>query len=290
MKSLNESIAEIKNARTSTAAKKAALIVLGLRPQDLWLVLPSDADAGTAAPRKSFTFGVEIECGVPRNAIASAAEQTGLYYRYEGYNHDDGKAYFKFVRDGSLTCADSIECVSPVLKGTNGKKALKTVCETLNRAGATVNRSCGLHVHIGAATLTGAQYANVFANYAMLERVIDTFMAPSRRNNVYARSLAGYDFTHAAAFSDIRRILGRNRYHKVNAESYHAHKTIEFRQHGGTTDYEKISRWVQFCGKLVEWSKTHCLMAPVQSIDDIEFLNAAEKRFFKARAAKFANA
>ena len=83
---------------------------------------------------------------------------------------------------------------------------------------------------------------------------------------------------------NIQRALCNDRYHKVNAESYRRHKTIEFRQHAGTTNYEKIINWVSFCGKLVIWSKKNRLTAPVASIDDIPFLTAEEKSFFKARA------
>ena len=65
--------------------------------------------------------------------------------------------------------------------------------------------------------------------------------------------------------------------------SYDRHKTIEFRQHQGTTDYKKILNWVMFCGKLVEWSKKNRLTADVADIDDLPFLTKAEKRFFKRR-------
>lgn len=70
--------------------------------------------------------------------------------------------------------------------------------------------------------------------------------------------------------------------------SYSRHKTIEFRQHQGTTDYKKILNWVMFCGKLVEWSKKNRLTANVTSVDELPFLTAAEKKFFKARIAELA--
>jgi hypothetical protein len=75
-----------------------------------------------------------------------------------------------------------------------------------------------------------------------------------------------------------------NRYFKVNAVSYSRHKTIEFRQHQGSTDFAKISNWVRFCAKLVEFSKRNKLQAPIASINDIPFLTATEKRFFNQRA------
>lgn len=290
MKTLNEEINDIKVANTSKAAKKAAIIKLGITPYEADIIL---RDVECATSRIRFTFGVEIECFVAPGAIRDAAAHTGMAYQYERYNHIDGQPHFKFVTDGSVQGYDDpIECVSPVLSGVNGKNALKAACATLNEAGARVNRTCGLHVHIGAAKLTERQYSNVFANYAMLEGVIDTFMAPSRRgnNSGYAKSLLGDRFyvLHSFTRSEVRTALHYDRYYKVNPESYGRHKTIEFRQHAGTTNYEKIINWVTFCGKLVAWSKTHRLVDTVTSIDDIEFLNAQEKAYFKKRAAELA--
>ena len=70
-----------------------------------------------------------------------------------------------------------------------------------------------------------------------------------------------------------------DRYFKVNPISYDRHKTIEFRQHSGTTDYEKISNWILFLAKLVEFSYkkeiTEC-----NSIEEIPFLKESEKQYF----------
>lgn len=291
MESLNKQIEDIKVANMSKAAKKAALAKLGITRYEISIIMDSVDDA-TNATRASFTFGVEMECFVGRGAIRTAAERTGMAYEYEGYNHRDGHSYFKFVSDSSVRGMDDpIECVSPVLKGTSGKQALKGACKTLNTAGAQVNRSCGLHVHIGAAKLTGKQFANVFVNYGMLEAVIDTFMAPSRRDNGYAKSVMNVlpYIANCTSVEQVKNAMHRDRYYKVNAMAYERHKTIEFRQHQGTTDYEKIINWVSFCGKLVNWSKKNRLTAPITSIDEIPFLNASEKSFFKARAAHFAN-
>lgn len=288
MKTLNEEINDIKNANNSKAAKKAALAKLGITPYEIDIIL----DGVECATRGRFTFGVEMECFVNRGAIRTAAERTGMAYEYENYNHRDGHDYFKFTTDSSVRgMADPIECVSPVLSGTNGKRMLKAACKTLNTANANVNHTCGLHVHIGAANLTDKQFANVFANYAMLEAVIDTFMSPSRRNNEYALSIqsqARY-IMHANSVSEVQDALRNRRYWKINPMAYNRHKTIEFRQHAGTTNYDKIINWVTFCGKLVIWSKKNRLTAPVASIDEIPFLNADEKAFFKGRAAQFAN-
>lgn len=284
MKTLNEEIQEIKNMKGSKAAKKEAFIKLGLRKYEIELLL-SELPKQIREVHK-FTFGVEIECLVAANLMRESAMRNAMPFQYEGYNHVDNNHYYKFVSDSSIRGENPIECVSPVLTGREGMKSLENCCKALNEAGAQVNRSTGLHVHIGAQNLSDEAYVNVFKNYQKLERVIDTFMANSRRanNSQWCRTLQGKDFSWCTTKSDIYDEMNGNRYFKVNACSYARHQTIEFRQHQGSTDFEKISNWVNFCAKLVAWSKKNVLSSEVTSIDEIPFLTKKEKSFFKSRA------
>ena len=284
MKTLNEQISDIKNGKGSKTMKKEALIKLGLRKHEIDIVL-ADLPKQVRESFK-FTFGVEIECLVAARVMRECAERNNMPFQYEGYNHTDNNHYYKFVSDASIRGENPIECVSPVLTGKDGMKSLENCCKALNEANAQVNVSTGLHVHIGAQNLSDEAYANVFKNYQKLERVIDTFMARSRRenNSQWCRSLIGKDFSFCNTKIDVYDVMRGDRYYKVNACSYHRHKTIEFRQHQGSTDFEKISNWVNFCAKLVAWSRKNVLASEVISIDDIPFLTKKEKTYFKRRA------
>lgn len=282
MKTLKEQVEDIKTGKGSRTSKKEALVKLGLRPYEISLIMAE-------LPKKVresfiFTFGVEIECLVPRASMIACAENNNMPFRYEGYNHRDNNHYYKFVSDSSIIGDNPIECVSPILKGKDGMKSLEVCCKSLNEAGAQVNRSTGLHVHIGASGITDKQYVNVFINYQKLERVIDSFMARSRRdnNNRFCKSIRGYMFDDCENASQVYGKLD-SRYFKVNPKSWYAHKTIEFRQHQGSTDFEKISNWVNFCMKLVAWSKDNKLDSEINSINEIPFLTAKEKKFFNSR-------
>lgn len=282
MKTLKEQVEEIKIGKGSRTSKKEALVKLGLRPYEISLIMAELPKV--VRENHVFTFGVEIECLVPRAAMIERAQNNNMPFKYEGYNHVDNNHYYKFVSDASICGENGIECVSPILEGKDGMKSLENCCKSLNEAGAVVNKSTGLHVHIGAAGMSDKQYINVFANYQKLEKVIDSFMARSRRedNNRFCKSLNEYYFTLCATKNDVSQIL-QSRYYKVNPCSYAAHKTIEFRQHQGSTDFEKISNWVNFCMKLVAWSKNNRLEREIQSIDEIPFLTAKEKKFFNSR-------
>lgn len=210
-------------------------------------------------------------------------------FRHEGYNHTDHRSHYKLVSDSSIHGNDPIECVSPILNNSGqGFDSLKACCETLNEAGARVNRSTGLHVHVGG-SINERQYCNVFANYYYLEAVIDSFMSPSRRNgNTYCKPLHGNisenGLTAATTAREISNVFNGDRYYKINATAWGRHHTIEFRQHQGSTNYEKIAAWARFCIKLVHWSADNRLTAPVASINDIEFLTDEEKAYFTNRA------
>lgn len=288
MKTLSEEINEIKNAKISKTAKRTALAKLGLLKSDVEIVMSSMPAPEARGSRFAYTFGVEIECyNVDRDLMHQSADANALRIAYEGYNHRDNTEYYKFVRDGSIVGDNGIECVSPVLDSRTGFASLEACCKALNETGAKVNRTTGLHVHIATRNMTGEWYRNVFQNYKMLEGVIDTFMAPSRRadNNYYCDTLQDHDFWGCTTINDVQMQLNGSRYHKVNAEAYKVHKTIEFRQHQGTTDFEKISHWVRFCAKLVGWSKRFAFDSTVASIDEIPFLTKTEKNWFKRRAA-----
>ncbi len=289
-KSLIETIDEIKKSQMTRTEKILALKACGLRDKEISDMLMVSVPKGIASTRFYYTFGVEIECvHAERNALVEAGRTNGVEIHSEGYNHRDNSTYFKIVSDASVHGEDPNEVVSPVLKGNvNGLSMLKKAINSLDAVGAKVNSTCGLHVHIGADKLTGEQYVNVFKNYQKLERLIDSFMAPSRRNNCqWAMSLQGKDFSRCHNNDDVRRLLG-TRYMKVNPESYTRHHTIEFRQHQGSTNFEKISMWVKFCAKLVGWSRNNIFVDQVTSIEDVPFLNKEEKVFFKSRQEAFA--
>ena len=106
-------------------------------------------------------------------------------------------------------------------------------------------------------------WRNLFHNYATLEPLIDGWMAKSRRanNNTYCKSMRVANWASRIASATTldgmeRAVTGTNRYYKLNVQAYWRHHTAEFRQHGGTIEFEKIANWVLFTSRLIEFSKT----------------------------------
>ena len=82
-------------------------------------------------------------------------------------------------------------------------------------------------------------WRNLALSYKHLEPVIDKFMPASRRDNYYCRGLGHVSdgmIRSARTVDDLKSRIG-NRYHNVNPEAYSLHKTVEFRQHSGITNF-----------------------------------------------------
>ena len=223
---------------------------------------------GVARPRKfrsdafSFdrTFGVEMEIiHESESKIRSAIRNAGVECEIEGYNHDT-RTHWKIVSDASVD--GGFEVVSPVLKGRGGLDELEKVCNALVNAGARIRKCCGLHVHLGTDDFKTdiRVWKNLYKNYAALERTIDSFMPPSRRHNQYCRSMRVCDWNAKIESAANLRMLedavtGGSRYFKLNSQSYWRHKTVEFRQHSGSVEFEKVRNWILFCARFVEFSR-----------------------------------
>lgn len=190
-------------------------------------------------------FGVEIEFTSPMNMYDTAAyltNSTGIDVRAEHYNHET-RTWWKIVMDGSVRATGNhhaMEIVSPILNGKDGLSAIEMICAGLNVMCCSVNSSCGLHVHHEALDFGTDKIAKMIRYYKKSEKVIDSMMPASRRgtNNRYCRSMSSLD----------ENVMPPSRYYKVNFESLVRHKTVEFRQHAGTIDAEKITNWVILTG------------------------------------------
>ena len=282
MKTLKEQVDEIVKSNKPKQAKSVSLVKLGLSSYEVSLLLGFiKVQKGSKFNANMLTFGVECETyNVVRDALIREVELRNISIQSEGYNHRDNNHYYKIVSDASIQGVNGQEIVSPILKGKQGLNSLRMVCNSLNAIDAKVNKSTGLHIHFDASKISDSHFVQIFKNYQILENVIDSFMPVSRRaqNNVYCRSIQGLNYNTCTTKSDIIRVNG-TRYRKVNAESYLSHKTVEFRQHSGTTDYDKIANWINFLRKLIQYTYENEIQE-CTSIEQIPFLTETEKRYF----------
>ncbi|WP_195291906.1 amidoligase family protein [Bacteroides uniformis] len=235
-------------------------------------------------------FGIEIEaynCNMER--LARELREAGIRVAVEGYNHTT-RDHWKLVTDSSLQGNNTFELVSPILAGENGLKELETVCWVLDICDAKVNDSCGFHVHMDAAGFSLDTWKNLALTYKHLEHLIDAFMPRARRNNTYCKSLSGVSderIKSVRTIDDLQEVFNNDRYHKVNFEAYSRHRTVEFRQHSGTTNFTKMENWIRFLNGLITFAKSSSLPSRM-TLEGLPFLNGKQKLFFKLRTKKLA--
>lgn len=211
------------------------------------------------------TFGVEIECFLPEGMTQQAAAQAithrlGQPCMVESYNHNR-RHHWKITTDGSLgDYARGMELVSPPLLGQGGIELVGKACEALADLGATINKKCGFHVHVGIGPAQAVEIArNLVKLYAAYEQpVIDALMPVSRRGseNNYCKSLRSANLTSLARATTVQQVeqsVGMiDRFRKINfASAFSRHGTFEFRQHSGTLESNKARKWVVICLRMV---------------------------------------
>ena len=313
---MNEQIQSILNENGTKTSKIQKLLALGLTRRQVanlvangnygfvqnvykrmmqGLTNTAGQAAATIAPTIDYTFnrnfGVEIEAyNCMRGRLARELNAAGIRVEVEGYNHTDHTDHWKLVTDSSLSGNDTFELVSPILHGEQGLEELEKVCWVLDLCNAKVNDSCGFHVHMDAAEFDLQTWKNLVITYKRLENVIDHFMPRSRRNNTFCRPLTTISETiinQASNIGELRAAFNHNRYHKVNLEAYARHRTVEFRQHGGSTNFTKMSAWIHFLAKMITFAKQGQVQTNT-TLQNVPFLTESEKLYLKIRTKKLA--
>lgn len=313
---MNEQIQNILNENGTKTSKIQKLLALGLTRRQVadlvangnygfvqnvykrmmqGLTNTAAQTAATIAPAIDYTFnrnfGIEIEAyNCTRERLARELTAAGINVQVEGYNHTDHTDHWKLVTDSSLSGNNTFELVSPILHGEQGLEELEKVCWVLDLCNAKVNDTCGLHVHMDAAEFDLTTWKNLILTYKRLEGVIDNFMPHSRRNNRYCKALTSItenSIKHARNIGELRAAFSHNRYHKVNLEAYTRHRTVEFRQHGGSTNFTKMSAWIHFLAKMITFAKQGQVNAGT-TLQNIPFLTESEKLYLKIRTKKLA--
>lgn len=313
---MNEQIQSILNENGTKTSKIQKLLALGLTRRQVadlvangnygfvqnvykrmmqGLTNTAAQTAATIAPAIDYAFnrnfGIEIEAyNCTRERLARELTAAGINVQVEGYNHTDHTDHWKLVTDSSLSGNNTFELVSPILHGEQGLEELEKVCWVLDLCNAKVNDTCGLHVHMDAAEFDLTTWKNLILTYKRLEGVIDNFMPHSRRNNHYCKALTAItenSIKHARNIGDLRAAFFHNRYHKVNLEAYARHRTVEFRQHGGSTNFTKMSAWIHFLAKMITFAKQGQVNTGT-TLQNIPFLTESEKLYLKIRTKKLA--
>jgi hypothetical protein len=89
------------------------------------------------------------------------------------------------VDDGSLNGKNSFEINTSPAAGDTFVRQITEICDALAQDGATVNQSCGLHVHVDARDFGHYEVRRLLRIYAYVEDELFDVVAQSRRDNQY---------------------------------------------------------------------------------------------------------
>jgi len=213
-------------------------------------------------PRK---FGVEIEAlGMNPTRAANVLADAGIDVRNHAHTHNGPQleTAWKTVFDGSVY--SGFEAVSPPLRDFD---SVKRVCVALRSAGAHVNRSTGLHVHVDAGDLDLDAWKRLAKLWLTIEDKVETVLSRSRRGrSQWCRSNTGITayrdvqeqldaIDSATTVRGVRNAVQSTRYVKFNMDAYWVHGTVEFRCHQGTLNETKIENWARLVIRMVDVAK-----------------------------------
>lgn len=226
-------------------------------------------------------FGVELEILIPQGVrdgltLSSLAKSltvaSGLTVKFCGYTHETMECW-KIVTDASVqgNAQDlSLELVSPVLKGQEGLKNLRSMLAAARQVGIATNSTCGLHVHIDATNTSLEELQRTAQCFTALEDAFDLLVARSwnqirhdrRANrNRYCQSnriVFGQksNLQRWKAMEDSRTVRqlvqlvnpDNDRYRKLNMTNLvknNRPSTIEYRNHGSVEEIIEAEAWVR---------------------------------------------
>ncbi len=233
---------------------------------------------------KTQEFGIEIEMtGITRKRAAEVITQyfeTTFVYAggtYDAYEIRDKKGrIWKCMSDTSIACQKkttggkvfaskqySVEVVSPILVYEDIKD-LQEIVRQLRYAGAFVNQSCGIHIHIDAKPYTPETLKNLVNLMAQKEDILYKALKVSFERLRYCQKVnerlidvinrkkpktleALADMWYVGTISSRTAHYNESRYRGLNLHATFTKGTVEFRLFNSTMHAGEVKAYIQFC-------------------------------------------
>ncbi len=229
---------------------------------------------------RSQRFGIEIEMtGITRAAAAqviagyfnTTATHVGGFYDTYAVRDEQGRQWKVMsdssihaeTRRGSTNNSDyKVEFVSPICRYED-IEPLQEIIRKLRTAGAKVNDSCGIHVHVDASTHNVKTLRNIVNIMAAKEDLLYKALKVEVERQYYCkkadtRFLDDMNHRRPKSMEEMERIWyngrsGRHdhydntRYHALNLHSVFSKGTIEFRLFNSTLHAGEVKSYIQLC-------------------------------------------
>jgi hypothetical protein len=176
--------------------------------------------------------------------------------------------YVNIKSDGSIVRTEShptpIE-ITVMASEAEIKGVIAKICELLKkkRIDATVNDSCGMHVHLDMRNRNPELcYNNLYYTQGVL-----LGMLPANRRSEENAHAARYCAKNESP--DMQKQLGvGNRYRVINPQAFGQHRTLEVRVHSGTTNAMKINNWIDLLLSIVGYDQE--LKSHIKTVEKLQ--------------------
>jgi len=229
---------------------------------------------------RSQNFGIEIEMtGLTRSAAARiiagyfGTEAIHIGGGYDSYTvRDEQGRQWKVMSDASIHCygrngqpanrSYSVEFVSPICRYED-IETIQEIVRKLRAGGARINDSCGLHLHVNAASHTPKTLRNLVNIMASKEDLLYKALKVQVDREHYCqkadtRFLDRLNEQKPKTMDEVERLWyngpsGRHhhyddtRYHALNLHSVFSKGTVEFRLFNSTLHAGEIKSYIQLC-------------------------------------------
>lgn len=246
---------------------------------------------------KSQTIGVEIELtGITRYKAAKvianyfntgATHTGGAYDAYEitdntgriwSIKRDNSINARMILEDGTRWGADDeykVEFISPILTYSD-IETLQELVREIRKAGGFTNKTCGMHIHVGAADFTAKAATNLINAVASKQDLIFKALNVYKIRERYCAKLEdellkGFNEEKLKTMAQLASVwynepestatrthghYHSSRYHLVNLHALFTKGTVEFRVFNSTLHAGEVKTAIQFCLALMHQAKT----------------------------------
>ncbi len=256
---------------------------------------------------KTQTFGFEIEMtGITRDMAATVIADYfgtgskyvgGAYRAYEALDRD-GRTW-KVMSDSSIMAQRKVsgkkraadddfktEVVSPILT-YDDMECLQELVRDFKKAGAFVNSSCGIHIHVGAERFVPQTLRNIVNIIASKEDILYKSLQIDQERLRYCRKTneqlietinkkkpqtmeALKTIWYAEDPHKTKEHYNQTRYHGLNLHATFTKGTIEFRLFNATLHAGEIKAYIQFCLAVTNQALIQKKASPRKTVTDNE--------------------
>lgn len=207
-------------------------------------LLGVSADPCTYSPSDKFVSSSLVGVEVELEGVANL--------RIEDPNFN---AFWNTVDDGSLRGGGREYVLSRPFAGNDLERALSLFDEHVAKSGhdIQVSERTSIHVHIDIRDLTFEQLTRYVSIYSIFEEALFNLVGKTRSNNIFATSLANANGNLSKlgmagsepSRDEVHHIMMHfTKYSACNLAAVGKYGSLEFRNHEGTYDVARITKWI----------------------------------------------